>query len=124
MEGTRIMTERSPRPRNSPADRAWQDLKKRTMTAESRARVDARVRETLATLPLSEIRRAIGLTQIDLAESLEIGQGTVSKLERQSDMYISTLRRYVEALGGTLHLTAEFPDGRRIGIDRIAGEGG
>ena len=74
----------------------------------------------MASMPLAEIRRAIGLTQIELAETLELGQGNVSKIERQADMYLSTLRRYVEALGGTLHLTAEFPDGRRIEIEGIA----
>lgn len=108
------------RPNSAASVRTWRDLKNRTMSAESRARVDARVRETLASLPLSEIRRAIGLTQVELAETLDIGQGTISKLERQSDMYLSTLRRYVEALGGELRLTVEFPDGRRIEIDGIA----
>lgn len=100
--------------------RKWSTLKA-SMTPAARARVDARVRATLATLPLSEIRKAIGLTQVELAESLEVGQGSVSKIEHQADMYISTLRKYVNALGGELHLTAEFPDGRRMEIDGISG---
>ncbi len=105
--------------KTSPAT-SWQSLKARTMSAESRARVDARVQETLASLPLSDLRRALGITQVELADSLEVGQGSISKLEHQQDMYLSTLRRYVEALGGTLHLTAEFPEGRRIEIEGIA----
>lgn len=91
------------------------------MSPAAKARVDARVRTTLASMPLAEIRKAIGLTQVELAESLELGQGSVSKIEHQADMYISTLRRYVHALGGELHLTAEFPDGRRMEIDGISG---
>ncbi len=82
--------------------------------------VAVQVAKTLASMRLAEIRRAIGLTKIELSETLDLGQGNVSKLERQADMYLSTLRRYVEALGGTLHLTAEFPDGRRIEIEGIA----
>jgi DNA-binding transcriptional regulator YiaG len=100
--------------------RKWGELKA-AMSPAAQARVDARVRATLAALPLGEIRKAIGLTQVELAESLEVGQGSVSKIEHQADMYISTLRKYVNALGGELHLTAEFPDGRRMEIDGISG---
>ncbi len=100
--------------------RKWSTLKA-GMSPEAKARVDARVRKTLASMPLAEIRKAIGLTQVELAESLELGQGSVSKIEHQADMYISTLRRYVHALGGELHLTAEFPDGRRMEIEGISG---
>lgn len=111
------------RTRRGSKTRPWRSLKD-GMSPEARARVDRRVAETLASMPLAEIRRAIGLTQIELAETLELGQGNVSKLERQADMYLSTLRRYVEALGGTLHLTAEFPDGRRVEIEGIADAAG
>ena len=100
--------------------RKWSTLKG-AMSPAAKARVDARVRKTLASMPLAEIRKAIGLTQVELAESLELGQGSVSKIEHQADMYISTLRRYVHALGGELHLTAEFPDGRRMEIEGISG---
>lgn len=78
----------------------------------------------MASMPLAEIRRAVGLTQLELAGSLDIAQGSVSKIENQADMYLSTLRKYVHALGGELHLTAKFPDGRRIEIDRISGIAG
>jgi transcriptional regulator with XRE-family HTH domain len=91
----------------------------KNMPPEARARVDARVARTLATMPLPEVRKAIGMTQAELAANLETGQGTVSKLERAADMYLSTLRKYVEALGGELHLVASFPEGRRIEIERL-----
>jgi transcriptional regulator with XRE-family HTH domain len=96
----------------------WDDLKKK-MAPAARARVNARVRATLASMPLAEIRKAVGMTQAELAEHLDAGQGSVSKIERAADMYLSTLRKYVEALGGELHLTAQFPDGRKIEIDHV-----
>lgn len=98
--------------------RKWNELKQ-TMSPESRARVDARVRDTLESMPLAEIRRAIGLTQTDLAAQLDMNQGSVSKIEHAADMYLTTLRKYVEALGGELHLTARFPNGRQIEIDQL-----
>ena len=56
-------------------------------------------------------RRARDLSQATLAEALETDQGSISRLEQRTDMHISTLRRYVEALGGTLDIVARFPDG-------------
>jgi transcriptional regulator with XRE-family HTH domain len=97
----------------------WSTLKA-SMSPSAQARVDARVRETLAAMALAEIRKAVGMTQAELAESLDVAQGSVSKVENQADMYLSTLRKYVHALGGELRLTAEFPDGRRLEIDKIA----
>jgi transcriptional regulator with XRE-family HTH domain len=96
----------------------WQEIR-RTMSPASRARVDARVRRTLAAMPLAEIRKAIGLTQAELAERMDSTQGGISKVENAADMYLTTLRKYVEALGGDLTLTATFRGGRKIIIDRI-----
>jgi len=96
----------------------WRELKSR-MTPKARARVDARVRQTLTRLPLSEVRKAVGMTQQELAQRLEQRQGHVSKLENAADMYLTTLRKYVEALGGRLHLTATFPGGRSVEIDHL-----
>jgi transcriptional regulator with XRE-family HTH domain len=90
------------------------------MSSESRARVDAQVKEVLATMPLNEIRQAIGLTQAEIAKQLDQGQGSVSKIEHAADMYLTTLRKYIEALGGELHLTATFPDGRSFIIDQVS----
>jgi predicted transcriptional regulator len=65
----------------------------------------------LAELPLQELRKALELTQATLAESMECGQDEVSRLERRADMLVSTLRRYVEAMGGSLEIVATFPNG-------------
>lgn len=97
----------------------WSTLKNR-MSPQARARVDARVKKTLASLPLAEIRKAVGMTQDELAKQLEQGQGSVSKIENAADMYLTTLRKYVEALGGELHLTATFAGGRSFEIDHVA----
>ena len=66
----------------------------------------------LAELPLFELRRARELSQQDLAQVLGATQPEVSKIEHRTDLYVSTLRRYIEALGGQLEITARFPDGR------------
>jgi hypothetical protein len=86
------------------------------MSREGQARLDARLKETLASMPLDKMRKARSLTQVAVAERLQVDQGSVSKLEGRTDMYLSTLREYVEALGGTLELRADFPDGS-INID-------
>jgi transcriptional regulator with XRE-family HTH domain len=62
-------------------------------------------------MPLQELRRARELTQTTLAELLHTSQPEVSRMEHQADMYVSTLRRYVEAMGGALEIVARFPDG-------------
>jgi transcriptional regulator with XRE-family HTH domain len=80
------------------------------MPAERRHRVDERVRETIAAMPLDELRRARQMTQARLAESLGVNQGEVSKIEHRTDLYLSTLTKYVEALGGTLEIRAVFRD--------------
>ena len=59
---------------------------------------------------LSEVRLAQGLSQVQLAESLHVSQANISRLERADDMYLSTLERYIEGLGGRLALQAIFPD--------------
>jgi transcriptional regulator with XRE-family HTH domain len=60
---------------------------------------------------LAELRRARELTQQQLAQALETTQPGVSQLERRTDLYVSTLRSYVQALGGELQICAVFPDG-------------
>ena len=63
-------------------------------------------------MPLQELRRVRALSQEQLARTLGIKQASVSKLERRTDMYIQTLRNYIEAVGGQLEITAKFPDGK------------
>ncbi|MBC7672638.1 MAG: XRE family transcriptional regulator [Polaromonas sp.] len=89
----------------------FRDLATRTMTSSSRARSAARTREMLAGLPLLELRRARELSQAQLARALDTTQPEVSEIESRADMYVSTLRSYIEAMGGTLDIVASFPDG-------------
>ena len=82
------------------------------MPASRQARIAARTDELLASLPLHEIRQARKLSQEELAARLHVNQAAVSKVERRTDLYISTLRKHIEAMGGTLIIQAEFPEGR------------
>jgi transcriptional regulator with XRE-family HTH domain len=81
------------------------------LPAERRERIEGRVGDLKAEMPLHELREALHLTQVQLAEAMGIGQGNVSKLERRTDMYVSTLRNFVQALGGELEICARFPEG-------------
>lgn len=81
------------------------------MSQESRARAQGRAQEMMAEMLLAEIRKAVGLTQADLAATLGIKQPTLSRLESQDDMQISTLRRLIQALGGELEIIAHLPGG-------------
>lgn len=80
------------------------------MPEERQRRIVKRVRDTLASMPLEEIRKARQMTQVRLAEVLAVNQGEISKIEHRTDIYISTLAAYVEALGGKLEIRAVFPD--------------
>jgi transcriptional regulator with XRE-family HTH domain len=91
------------------------------MTPEQRERARRKTKELLAEMPLNELRRARQLTQEQLAEALGMDQGNISKLERRTDMYVSTLRKFVEALGGELEVVARFPEGS-IRIDQFREE--
>lgn len=82
------------------------------MSAKAIARSDARYREMVAEMALHELRRARGISQEKLAEVLHIKQPNVAKLEKRTDAYISTLRATIEAMGGTLEIVANFPDGK------------
>jgi transcriptional regulator with XRE-family HTH domain len=84
-----------------------------------RIRKKFRTRQTRTQMRLSELRRAQHLSQAAIAERLELQQGDISKLERRTDMYLHTLRSYVEASGGTLRLVVEFPDETEIELDLI-----
>ena len=84
---------------------------KSKMSSESQKRVALRTKELLAEMRLDELRRARELSQERIAELLEIKQASVSKLERRTDMYVSTLRKFIEALGGQLEITVRFEDG-------------
>lgn len=85
-----------------------------------RANVDRTRRAMEAALGIAAVRRGRDTTQVDLAESLKTTQSRVSRIERSTDLHLSTLRDYVRALGGELEMTAVFPDGQRILIDNAA----
>jgi DNA-binding XRE family transcriptional regulator len=80
------------------------------MSNEPQQKIVQRVRESLASMPLEEIRKARQMTQAKLADALGVNQGEVSKIEHRTDIYLSTLAGYVEALGGKLEIRAIFPD--------------
>lgn len=71
---------------------------------------------------LQRLRRAQGMTQAAMAEALGIGQDGVSRLEQRSDIRLSTLRGYVEALGGRLSIVAEFPGQAPVVLGGGAGD--
>lgn len=87
------------------------------LPGKRREKIERRAAE-LATL--KDLRQAVKRTQEELASSLGVGQDTISRLEQRSDMLISTLKRYVQAMGGQLDLVARFPDRPPVVIDRIA----
>ena len=78
------------------------------------ANVAERQRAMRDALALAELRQSRQITQVQLAETLGISQGNVSRLETRSDVYLSTLRSYVEALGGQLEIAAVFGDDRVV----------
>lgn len=80
------------------------------MPAEARAESAEMAAELLAEMPLSVLRMARGLTQQEIAHVLGTTQASVSRMERRDDVHLSSLRRYVAALGGELEITARFPD--------------
>ena len=90
--------------------RKFQELEQK-LSPESLARAKARAKEIMTEMLLAEIRKSVGLTQEDLAAQLGIKQPTLSKLESQDDMQVSTLSRLIQALGGELELIAHLPGG-------------
>jgi predicted transcriptional regulator len=87
------------------------NMLKNKLSEESKARVQERVIEALREMPLAELRQARMMTQQQIADTLKIKQASVSKMEGQTDMYISTIRKYIEAMGGELEIIAKFPEG-------------
>jgi ribosome-binding protein aMBF1 (putative translation factor) len=93
------------------------------MPAESQSRAAAKAQAMLAEMPLNELRQARGLSQKMLAEVLHVQQPAIAKIEKRADMYISTLRSHIEAMGGQLEVVARFPDGA-VKISNFADLGG
>ena len=93
------------------------------LPAAERARIDGRAKELIAEeMSLKDLRKAVGKTQVTIAKRLKVGQDAVSKLETRSDMYLSTLRGFVRAMGGELELVARFPDRPPVLLEEIGGK--
>ncbi len=92
--------------------KSWKSLKQSRLGADGEARVRARVRAKVEELTLKAMRQQLELTQAEVGRSAEMTQSELSRLEARGDHLTSTLRRYVEALGGKLEISAVFGDRR------------
>jgi DNA-binding transcriptional regulator YiaG len=92
--------------------KTWKSLTQSRLSPEAEARVRARVAAELEACTLKALRQELALTQVEVGRSLAMSQSELSRLESRSDHLTSTLRRYVEALGGELEVTAVFGDRR------------
>lgn len=91
-----------------------------TLPTEERRKIKARTGELLAEeMSLQGVRKALGKTQVAIARRLKVGQDAVSKIETRSDMYLSTLRGVVEAMGGELELVVRFPNRPPVRLERL-----
>jgi transcriptional regulator with XRE-family HTH domain len=90
------------------------------MPAERRQRIKQKAKKLKTQMAIGELRRALELTQEQVAGSLNVKQATISKIEHQSDIYIGTLRKVLTAMGAELRIVALFPD-TEVEIDQFAG---
>ena len=81
------------------------------MSPEARATAEEQTRHLIQEMPLQELRQARKLSQEQMAKILHTKQSNVSRIEKRTDMYISTLRGVIKAMGGDLEIVARFPDG-------------
>jgi DNA-binding transcriptional regulator YiaG len=93
----------------------WKSLKDAKLSPEALARVRAKAKAELEALTLKALRQDLSLTQVEVSRTASMTQSELSRLESRNDHLTSTLRRYIEALGGELEVTAVF-GGRRIKI--------
>ena len=93
------------------------------MSPAQRANVEAKTTALRQDMNLTELRQARLLTQETLGETLQVGQTAIAKMEKRADMYVSNLRRFIEAMGGELDIVARFPDGV-VRISNFAAIGG
>jgi len=99
------------------------DDKINKLSPSQRKKVEARAAQLIAEeMTLRELRHARKLTQVRMAKTLGITQDSVSRLEKRSDLLLSTLRKTVQAMGGNLSLVAEFPDRAPVVLSGIAGD--
>lgn len=89
--------------------RSFAELRAR-MSPEAQTKAEAEAQRLGEEMDLAEVRRALKLSQEEIGQTLQIKQGSVAKIEKRTDMYVSTLRRFIEAMGGELEIVARFPD--------------
>ena len=89
------------------------------MSPDAQTKAQILAETLLSEMPLHELRRARGLSQQTLADELKVQQPAVAKLEKRTDMYLSTLRKHIQAMGGELDIIARFPDGA-VRIDNFS----
>lgn len=100
----------------------WRELEARTFDAKTIARLHAEADVLAEELHLPQIRKARGLTQEAMADLLGVQQAEVSKIEHRAELYVGTLRRFVEAMNGELILAARFADGIEVPIRLADGD--
>jgi transcriptional regulator with XRE-family HTH domain len=88
----------------------WKDIRG-SFSPEEEIEIAQRVREAAGVMTLYQLREARNLTQVNLAKVLNVNQGAVSRMEKRTDMYVSTLRNFIQAMGGQLQVKAIFPEG-------------
>jgi DNA-binding XRE family transcriptional regulator len=88
----------------------WRDIR-RTLSPQQEEETRQYVKSVVEAVTLNQLREARSLTQANLASILGVNQGSVSKIEKRTDMYVSTLRSFIQAMGGQLQIKAIFPDG-------------
>ncbi len=84
---------------------------RKKMSKPAQKTAAAKTQQMLNEMPLQELRQALQMSQEHLAVLLSTKQANISRIERRTDMYISTLRNYIEAMGGQLDIVAKFPEG-------------
>ena len=89
--------------------RSFAELRSR-MAPEAQAGAEAEAQRLGEEMDLAQVRRALKLSQDEIGQTLRINQGSVAKMEKPADMYVSTLRRFIEAMGGELEIVARFAD--------------
>jgi transcriptional regulator with XRE-family HTH domain len=87
---------------------------KENMSPQRREQIEDRAQAILISMALQELRQTRRLTQQDLANILNMNQAALSKMENQTDIRVSTLRKLLSAMGGTLKIVAEFPEGEVV----------
>ena len=101
-------------------DKTLDEILNRLPAARRDAIIAEADRQSEEAAALSDVRRAMAFTQAQLADAMGIKQASVAQMEQRADLLLSTLRRYVEAMGGEMKIVLSFPDRPPIVLDRLA----